>query len=92
MWVAFATTCVTSSMFVTALAPNLLLLDLARTTTGVEITWTEWFVGFLPVGALLLLVVPWLTFRLHPPETRDERRGAAMGGRCAGGHGTGEPP
>ena len=70
MWVAFATTCVTSSMFVTALAPNLLLLDLARTTTGIEITWTEWLVGFLPVGTLLVLLVPWLTYRLHPPETR----------------------
>ena len=34
MWVAFATTCVSSSMFVTALAPNLLLLDLARTMPG----------------------------------------------------------
>lgn len=66
MWIAFATTCITSSMFVTALAPNLLLLDIARTTTGVVIGWTDWFVGFLPVGTLLLLVVPWLTFRMHP--------------------------
>lgn len=70
MWVAFATTCVTSSMFVTALAPNLLLLDMARTTAGVELTWTDWLVGFLPVGAVLVLLVPWLTFVLHPPETR----------------------
>jgi L-tartrate/succinate antiporter len=68
MWIAFATTCITSSMFVTALAPNLFLLDLARTTTGVVVTWTDWVVGFLPMGVLLLLVVPWLTFRLHPPD------------------------
>lgn len=68
MWIAFATTCVTSSMFVTALAPNLLLLDIARTTGGVVITWTDWLVGFLPIGVVLLLVVPWLTFRLHPPD------------------------
>jgi L-tartrate/succinate antiporter len=71
MWVAFATTCVTSSMFVTALAPNLLLLDLARSTTGITITWTEWFVGFLPVGVLLILLVPWITWRLHTPEVRE---------------------
>jgi len=73
MWVAFATTCVTSSMFVTALAPNLLLLDLARASTGVEITWTAWFVGFAPMGVALVLLVPWITFRLHPPETRTSR-------------------
>jgi L-tartrate/succinate antiporter len=68
MWIAFATTCVTSSMFVTALAPNLLLLDIARTTTGVVVTWTDWLIGFLPIGVVLLLVVPWLTFRLHPSD------------------------
>ena len=70
MWVAFATTCVTSSMFVTALAPNLLLLDLARRITGIEITWGEWFVGFLPVGILLVLALPWLVYKVYPPGIR----------------------
>jgi L-tartrate/succinate antiporter len=70
MWVAFATTCVTSSMFVTALAPNLFAIELVRKVTGVEITWTGWFFGFLPVGAPLLLVLPWLVYKLYPPEIR----------------------
>jgi len=70
MWVAFAATCVTSSMFVTALAPNLLALELVRKATGVEITWTSWFIGFLPVGGPLLLLLPWLVYKLYPPEIR----------------------
>jgi L-tartrate/succinate antiporter len=70
MWVAFATTCVTSSMFVTALAPNLFAIELVRKVTGVEITWTGWFFGFLPVGAPLLLLLPWLVYKLYPPEIR----------------------
>lgn len=70
MWVAFATTCVTSSMFITALAPNLLLLDLAREITGVDVTWGQWLVGFLPVGALLLCSVPWLVYKIYPPGIR----------------------
>jgi L-tartrate/succinate antiporter len=70
MWVAFATTCITSSLFVTALAPNLIVVDLARTTTGISITWTDWLVGFLPAGVVLLLLVPWATLWLLPPETR----------------------
>lgn len=70
MWVAFATTCVTSSMFVTALAPNLFALELVRKATGVEITWTGWFLGFLPVGGPLLLVLPWLVYKLYPPAIR----------------------
>jgi len=70
MWVAFAATCVTSSMFVTALAPNLLALELVRKATGVEITWTAWFIGFVPVGGPLLLLLPWLVYRLYPPQIR----------------------
>lgn len=70
MWVAFATTCVTSSMFVTALAPNLLALDLIKKATGIEVTWTEWFLGFLPIGGPLLLALPFLIYLLYPPELK----------------------
>lgn len=70
MWVAFASTCVTSSMFVTALAPNLLAIEFVKKTTGIEISWTGWFLGFLPVGAALILLLPWLIFKLYPPEIR----------------------
>jgi L-tartrate/succinate antiporter len=73
MWVAFAATCVTSSMFVTALAPNVLAVELVRKAVGVEIQWTDWFVGFLPVGALLLALLPWLVYRIYPPEVRTSR-------------------
>src|SRR5438105_1489504 len=38
MWVAIAATCVTSSMFLTALAPNLLAVELVRKTVNVELT------------------------------------------------------
>jgi L-tartrate/succinate antiporter len=70
MWVAFAATSVTSSMFVTALAPNLFALELVRKATGVEISWSGWFIGFLPVGGPLLLLLPWLVYKLYPPEIR----------------------
>lgn len=70
MWVAFASTCVTSSMFVTALAPNLLALEIIRKTGAIEITWMQWFLGFLPIGAPLLLAVPWLTYWIYPPHVR----------------------
>jgi len=70
MWVAFATTCVTSSMFITALAPNLLAIDFVRRATGVEITWTTWFIHFLPMGAPLLIALPWLVYKIYPPQVR----------------------
>lgn len=67
MWTAFATTCVTSSMFVTALAPNLLAVSLMRDIVHVEVTWTGWLIGFLPVGLLLFGAQPLIIHRLCPP-------------------------
>ena len=70
MWTAFAATCVTSSMFITSLAPNLLALDLVNKTVKISISWTEWFVGFLPVGIILILILPYLVYKIYPPETK----------------------
>ena len=70
MWTGFATTNVTSSMFLTALAPNLLAVELARKIAHVDITWTAWLVGFLPVGILLFAATPLLTYVLYPPQLK----------------------
>jgi L-tartrate/succinate antiporter len=41
-----------------------------RQTANVNVTWLEWFVGFAPVGIVLLIVVPWLLYTIYPPEIR----------------------
>ena len=71
MWTALATTCVTSSMFLTGVAPNLLALALIRTTLHIQVTWSGWFLGFLPVGVILLFATPWLVYKLYPPELKE---------------------
>jgi len=70
MWVAIASTCVTSSMFLTALAPNLLAVELVAKTSKIAIGWTEWFVAFAPVGLLLLVLIPLVTYWVYPPEIK----------------------
>ena len=70
MWTAFASQCVTSSMFLTALAPNVLAVEIARKITKVDISWTAWFYGFLPLGIVLFLAVPLLGYILYPPELK----------------------
>ncbi len=70
MWTALAATCITSSMFLTGLAPNLLAVELVNKTVNVRITWVQWFVGFLPVGVILLVAMPWLVYKLYPPEIK----------------------
>jgi L-tartrate/succinate antiporter len=68
IWTAFAATAVTSSMFATSLAPNLLAIGLVEKTIGYRFSMGEWALGFLPVGLLLVAVLPWLVYRLYPPE------------------------
>ena len=77
MWTAIAATCVTSSMFLTALAPNLLAAELVRKAVGVDLSWMQWFLAFAPVGVVLLLAVPLLTY--GPLSARGEAgRGSAV--------------
>ncbi|HEX9142885.1 MAG TPA: anion permease [Candidatus Binatia bacterium] len=70
MWTAFAATCLTSSMFLTGLAPNLLALSLVKQTAKIDITWMEWFMGLLPVGLLLFIFLPLLVYKIYPPELK----------------------
>ncbi len=67
IWTEFAATAVTSSMFLTGLAPNLLALGLVEKTIGYRFTMGEWVLGFLPIGLLLIAVLPWLIYKVYPP-------------------------
>ena len=81
MWVALSATCVTSSMFLTALAPNLLAVELVRKTAQIEIAWLDWFVAFAPVGILLLAVLPLLIYWIYPPEVKEGAEVPAWAGK-----------
>ncbi len=81
MWTAFAATCVTSSMFVTALAPNLFAMSLARQIAGVEVSMGGWVVGFLPVGLVLMALLPALVYVIYPPEVKGGPEVPAWAGR-----------
>ena len=69
-WVAIASTSVTSSMFLTALAPNLLAVDLMAKSTQHAITWMEWAKIMIPIMIPLFLITPWLTYIVYPPTQK----------------------
>src|SRR5437762_452952 len=71
MWTAFATTAVTSSMFLTALAPNGAALSIAKKIVNIEVSWSQWFIGFAPLGIPLLLLVPLLSYFICRPEVKE---------------------
>lgn len=68
---------VVSAMFLTATAPNPLVAELARQSSGTVVSWTTWAVAASVPGLLGLLVVPYVVFRLCPPD-RDETSAAQV--------------
>ena len=70
MWTAFATTAVTSSLFLTSLAPNAAALGIAKKIVGVDVGWSQWFIGFAPLGIPLLVLVPLLSYLICRPEVK----------------------
>ena len=71
MWVGMATCAITSTLFLTANAPNLLGLELVSKTLKISVSWREWFLGVLPLGAALFLLVPLLTYWFYPPQIKE---------------------
>jgi citrate:succinate antiporter len=67
MWMMVISTSLSSSMFITGAAPNILGVEFVSKIAGVHIGWMQWFLAFLPVGLILLVVAPWLSYILYKP-------------------------
>lgn len=61
---------ITAAMFMTAMAANPLVQTLAK-SSGVNISWGGWFLAALVPGILSLIVVPWLIYKMYPPEIKE---------------------
>ncbi len=61
---------ITSAMFLTAMAANPLAAQLAG-DQGVTITWGSWAIAAAVPGLLSLIVIPWLIYKVYPPEVKE---------------------
>lgn len=61
---------VTSGMFLTGLAGNMVALGLAK-TQGINITWMEWFAAASVPAILCLLIIPFVLYKIYPPEVKE---------------------
>jgi DASS family divalent anion:Na+ symporter len=61
---------ITSAMFLTAMAANPLAAQLAG-DQGVTITWGSWAVAAAVPGLLSLIVIPWVIYKVYPPEVKE---------------------
>lgn len=57
------------TMFLTAMAGNPLIAELAR-SQGIEISWTTWFLGAIVPGIASLILLPLVLYFIYPPELK----------------------
>lgn len=68
MKTTFQGNCITSAMFLTAVAPNSLVAALAMQTSKVQLSWGTWAMAGIVPGLVALALVPYIIYKLYPPE------------------------
>ncbi len=58
------------AMFLTGQASNPIIARFAQEVTGIEITYARWAIGSIVPGLLSLVLVPWVLYRVFPPEVK----------------------
>jgi L-tartrate/succinate antiporter len=70
MWTAFAAQAITSSMFLTGNAANIFAVSVMKDTAKINLSWSDWAIGFMPVGLSLFIALPLLAFIVYRPEVK----------------------
>lgn len=61
---------VACAMFLTGQASNVIIAKLALESAKVDLSYSTWLLGSSVPGVVSLAFVPWLLFRLFPPEVK----------------------
>lgn len=69
---------VVSAMFLTAVAPNPLVAEFAREGARTGISWMTWAIAASLPGAVALVVVPYVVYRLCPPDLHETQTARAL--------------
>lgn len=68
---SFQANMITSAMFLTAMAANPLAAKMAEEVAGVAISWVGWMGAAIVPGIISLIVVPFVIYKLYPPEIKE---------------------
>ncbi|MDR0805556.1 MAG: anion permease [Enterobacteriaceae bacterium] len=71
----------TSYMFLTAMAPNALALAMMSDILHIQLSWTGWALAAALPGLLMLVLTPFIIYKMYPPELKkvDNKKIAAAG-------------
>jgi divalent anion:Na+ symporter, DASS family len=76
--VAFQGDMITSAMFLTAMAANPLAAQIAGDITGKHISWMGWATAAIVPGLLSLILIPYVIYKLYPPEIKETPQATHM--------------
>jgi DASS family divalent anion:Na+ symporter len=60
----------TAHIFLTASATNLIVTTFAKSILNVDVSWMQWAQAITPPALLILLLLPWIVYKLYPPEIK----------------------
>lgn len=81
MQCAYHIGCTTAAIFLTSMAANPLAAKFAKDFANVDLTWNTWALASCVPAAISVGLLPWLIFRLDPPELKSTPEARAMAQR-----------
>ncbi|WP_404818512.1 DASS family sodium-coupled anion symporter [Rhodoferax ferrireducens] len=79
--VCFQFTPITGAMFLTGMAANPLVGNLAKSALGVEVTWVGWFTAAVVPGLVCFFLMPLLVYKILNPDLKRTPEAREMGRR-----------
>lgn len=61
----------TGALFLTAMAPNILVASFAQSILHVDLSWLVWAKGAIVPGLIVLAVIPFLVYKIYPPKLKE---------------------
>jgi divalent anion:Na+ symporter, DASS family len=62
---------VTCAMFMTSIAANPMIAELAMKSANISLSWGDWILGSIVPGLLSLAVLPYMLFKIMKPEVTE---------------------
>ena len=81
LMVEFQATIITSVLFMTAMAPNPLMVELAQKTANVTLSWGRWTLISCVPTLLSIFFIPYFLYKVFPPEIKATPQASEMAHR-----------
>jgi len=75
---AYNSVVISASTFLTGASNNTVVVALAKENFGITITWANWFIACIVPGMVATLVIPYVLYKIYPPELKKTPEAKAL--------------